>query len=97
MDELMELLTLSQTQKLAKKITIVLYGSAYWKEIINFDALLKYEMISPEDLNLFQYADDPQTAFEMLKTALLAHALQPETPETPSISKSRHPQKPGGA
>ncbi|MBZ5576616.1 MAG: TIGR00730 family Rossman fold protein [Acidobacteriia bacterium] len=94
MDELMELLTLSQTQKLAKKITIVLYGSAYWKEIINFDALVKYQMISPEDLNLFQYADDPQTAFEMLKTALMAHAMQPETPETPSISKSRHFQKP---
>ena len=96
MDELMELLTLSQTQKLAKKISIVLYGSAYWKEIINFDALVKYDMISPEDLDLFQYADDPQTAFELLKTNLLAHALQPETQETPSISKSRNPQAPGG-
>ena len=96
MDELMELLTLSQTQKLAKKITILLYGSAYWKEIINFDALVKYEMISPEDLDLFQYADDPQTAFELLKTALTAHAMQPETPETPSISKSRNPRAPEG-
>src|SRR5579864_2749610 len=96
MDELMELLTLSQTQKLAKKISIVLYGSAYWKEIINFDALVKYETISPEDLSLFQYADDPQTAFEFLKTALLAHALQPESHETPSISKSRNPQAPAG-
>src|SRR6516164_988251 len=96
MDELMELLTLSQTQKLAKKISILLYGSAYWKEIINFDALVKYGMISPEDLDLFQYADDPQTAFELLKTALTAHALQLETPETPSISKSRNPRVPGG-
>jgi len=96
MDELMELLTLSQTQKLAKKISILLYGSAYWKEIINFDALVKYEMISPEDLGLFQYADDPQTAFEFLKTALQAHALQPETHETPSISKSRNPRAPEG-
>ena len=96
MDELMELLTLTQTQKLAKKISILLYGSSYWKEIINFDALVKYDMISPEDLDLFQYADDPQTAFELLKTGLLAHALQPETPETPSISKSRNPQAPGG-
>ena len=50
---------MSQTQKLAKKMTIVLYGSQYWKEIINFDALVKYGMISPEDLNLFQFADDP--------------------------------------
>src|SRR5579883_406343 len=52
MDELMEVLTLTQTQKLAKKMTIVLYGSAYWKEIINWNALVKYGMIAPEDLNL---------------------------------------------
>jgi len=96
MDELMELLTLSQTQKLTKKLSILLYGSKYWKEIINFDALVKYDMISPEDLDLFQYADDPQTAFELLKAGLLSHALQPETNETPSISKSRNPQAPGG-
>src|SRR6478672_7894882 len=64
MDELMEILTLVQTQKLAKKITVLLYGSAYWKEIINFDALVKYGTIAQEDLNLFQYADDPATAFE---------------------------------
>jgi uncharacterized protein (TIGR00730 family) len=96
LDEMMELLTLSQTQKLAKKITILLYGSKYWKEIINFDALVKYGMISPEDLNLFQYADDPQTAFDLLKSALTAHAMHPDTPETPAISKSRNPQNPSG-
>jgi uncharacterized protein (TIGR00730 family) len=94
LDEMMELLTLCQTQKLAKKITILLYGSKYWKEIVNFDALVKYGMISPEDLNLFQYADDPQTAFELLKTGLTTHAMQPETPETPAISKSVNPQNP---
>jgi uncharacterized protein (TIGR00730 family) len=97
MDEMMELLTLTQTQKLAKKITIVLYGKQYWQEIINFDALVKYGMISPEDLNLFQYADDPQSAFELLKTGLLTHAMLPETLETPAISRSRNPQKPSGA
>jgi uncharacterized protein (TIGR00730 family) len=96
MDELMELLTLSQTQKLAKKMTILLYGSQYWNEVINFDALVRYGMISPEDLELFQYADDPQTAFELLKVGLLKYALQPETPETPAISKSRNPQQPAG-
>jgi uncharacterized protein (TIGR00730 family) len=96
MDELMELLTLTQTQKLAKKMAIVLYGSAYWKEIINFDALVKYGMISPEDVDLFQYADDPATAFELLKNSLMKYALQPETHETPAISKSRNPQKPAG-
>jgi uncharacterized protein (TIGR00730 family) len=97
MDELMELLTLTQTQKLAKKVTIVLYGSAYWKEIINFEALVKYGMISEEDLDLFQYADDPNTAFEILKTGLSMYALQVDTPETPAISKSRIPQKPEGS
>jgi len=97
MDELMEVLTLSQTQKLAKKIAIVLYGSSYWKEIINFDALVKHEMISPEDVNLFRYADDPGTAFALLKDHLMMYAQQAETPETPAISKSRNPQKPGGA
>jgi hypothetical protein len=89
-------LTLTQTQKLAKKMTILLYGSKYWKEIVNFDALVKYGMISPEDLNLFQYVDDPQTAFELLRTALTTHAMQPDTPETPAISKSRNPQNPAG-
>jgi uncharacterized protein (TIGR00730 family) len=96
LDELMELLTLSQTQKLAKKLTIVLYGKRYWQEIINFDALVKYGMISREDLALFQYADDPQTAFDLLKAGLMTYALQPDTLETPAISKSRNPQKPGG-
>ena len=77
MDELMEILTLTQTQKLAKKMTIVLYGSQYWKEIINFDALVKYGMISPEDLDLFQFADDPEAAFEILKEGLMTYAAQP--------------------
>jgi uncharacterized protein (TIGR00730 family) len=96
LDELFEILTLVQTQKLAKKITVLLYGSQYWNEVLNFDALVKWGTISPEDLNLFQYADDPETAFEKLKVGLLSHA-QPETAETPAISKSRNPLMPGGA
>jgi uncharacterized protein (TIGR00730 family) len=96
LDELMEILTLVQTQKLAKKMTVVLYGSEYWKEIINFQALVKYEMIAEEDLSLFQFADDPAAAFELLKTGLAQYA-QPETPETPAIAKSTNPLKPAGA
>ncbi len=95
MDELMEALTLVQTQKLAKKITILLYGSKYWKEVVNFDALVRHGTISPDDLQLFRYADDPKTAFEILKTDLLAHALQPEL-ETPAIATTRNPQAPQG-
>jgi uncharacterized protein (TIGR00730 family) len=97
MDELMEVLTLTQTRKLAKRMAIILYGSAFWKEIVNFDALVKYGMISQEDLSLFQFADDPETAFELLKPCLLAYVEHPETPEMPAISKSINPQKPGGA
>jgi uncharacterized protein (TIGR00730 family) len=96
MDELMEILTLSQTQKLAKKLTIVLYGKDYWQEVINWDALVRHGMIAKEDLNLFQYADTPESAFAILKTGLTA-ALQPESAETPAIAKSRNPQKPSGA
>jgi|SRR5215471_19511215 len=97
MDELMEILTLTQTRKLAKKMAIVLYGSAYWNEVINFNALLKYGMVSPEDLKLFEFADDPNTAFELLKPGLLHYIEHPETPEMPAIAKSINPQKPGGA
>jgi uncharacterized protein (TIGR00730 family) len=95
LDELMEVLTLTQTQKLAKQMTIVLYGSAYWKEIVNFDALVKYGMISPEDLELFSFADDPASAFNLL-TQGLSRYVQPETPELPAIAKSRNPQNPAG-
>ena len=97
LDEMMEILTLTQTQKLAKKMTILLYGATYWKEIINFEALVRYGMISPEDLSLFQFADDPPTAFELLKTGLAEYALQHDTPEMPAMSKSVNPQKPEGA
>ncbi|HXG35240.1 MAG TPA: TIGR00730 family Rossman fold protein [Bryobacteraceae bacterium] len=95
LDELTELLTLAQTEKLQKKIIIVLYGSSYWKEILNFDALVRYGMISPSDLDLFQYADDPETAFRILQEGLTRYYLQPEVPlpepelETPAIAKSR--------
>jgi uncharacterized protein (TIGR00730 family) len=95
MDEMMEILTLTQTQKLAKRMTVLLYGSDYWKEIINFEALVKYGMIAPEDLNLFQFADDPAAAFELLKTGLAEYAAQHDTPEMPAISKSVNPQTPG--
>ncbi|MEO7652919.1 MAG: TIGR00730 family Rossman fold protein [Bryobacteraceae bacterium] len=90
-DELMEILTLVQTQKLRKKIVIVLYGSQFWKEIINWDALVRHGTISPEDLNLFEYADDVETAMRLLKDGLMKYHMQAE-PETPAIAQSRDPQ-----
>jgi predicted Rossmann-fold nucleotide-binding protein len=95
LDEMMEVLTLVQTQKLAKKMAIVVYGSAYWNEVINFQALVKHGTISAEDLNLFQFADDPETAFEILKPGLAEYAAQTDT-EMPSFAKSRNPQRPAG-
>src|SRR5215472_9614352 len=67
LDELCEILTLVQTHKLNKKIVTVLYGSKFWKEILNFDALAKHGMISESDLDLFRYADSPDQAFEILR------------------------------
>jgi hypothetical protein len=70
LDELTEMITLSQTQKLDRKILIVLYGSTYWNEIINFDALVRHGMISEDDLELFQIVDDPATALRVLQDGL---------------------------
>ncbi|MGH3184888.1 MAG: TIGR00730 family Rossman fold protein, partial [Streptosporangiaceae bacterium] len=65
LDEMMEMLTLVQTQKLSKKIVVVLYGSSYWKQIINFQALADWGTISPSDLELFHFADSPHDAFQI--------------------------------
>jgi uncharacterized protein (TIGR00730 family) len=94
LDELSEVLTLVQTEKLRKKIIILLYGSQFWDEVLNFDALVKYGMISPEDLNLFQFADDPQTALEILQRGLTEYYLEPEggrpkKEAAPEIAESR--------
>ena len=80
LDELMEVLTLVQTQKLNKKIFIVLYGSQFWKEVINFEALLQHDTIDREDLDLFCFADDPVTAFKILEENLTRYYLRPEIP-----------------
>jgi len=80
MDELMEVLTLVQTQKINKKIVILLYGSSFWKEVLHLDALLQYGTISPSDLELFQYADDPLIALKILQDGLTKYYLTPEAP-----------------
>lgn len=70
LDELMEILTLVQTNKLRKKITIVMYGSEYWKQIIDFEALYRNRMISERDLGLYKFIDTPEEAFTYLKESL---------------------------
>jgi uncharacterized protein (TIGR00730 family) len=88
LDELMEILTLTQTEKLVKKMVVVLYGTTFWKEILNFDALVRHGMIDERDLNLFQYADDVDSAFQILKDGLTKYYLEPDK-ELPAIAKSR--------
>ena len=58
-----------QTRKIDRHIPVVLYGSSYWNEIINFEALVRHGMIDREDLALFQFADDPATALGLLQAA----------------------------
>ncbi|MEP7145489.1 MAG: LOG family protein, partial [bacterium] len=66
LDELMEILTLVQTQKLHKKMTVIVYGKEYWDKIINLESMAELNMISPEDLDLFRFVNTPKEAFEYL-------------------------------
>ncbi|MDD8018376.1 MAG: LOG family protein [Bacteroidota bacterium] len=70
LDEFFELLTLLQTQKVGKKMSVILYGKSFWNKIVDFNALVKYGMIDREDLKLFQFADSPKEAFTILVTSL---------------------------
>ena len=70
LDELTEILTLAQTGKLARRIPVILYGSSYWREIVNFEALRRHGMIAAEDLALFEYADEPAAALRLLQARL---------------------------
>lgn len=70
LDELCEILTLSQTRKLSRPIRVFLYGRAYWEEIINFQALVRYGMISEKDLELFRFVESPEEAFQALQEGL---------------------------
>jgi hypothetical protein len=78
LDEMFEILTLAQTHKLAKKITVIIYGSEYWKKVFNLDALVDTGAISPADIELFQFADTPEEAFEMLRKGLTENYLAGE-------------------
>jgi uncharacterized protein (TIGR00730 family) len=67
LDELFEVITLVQTRK-SRQVPIVLFGSDYWKRLINFETLIDEGVISPADLDLFQYADDPESAWSIIRS-----------------------------
>ncbi len=75
-DEMFEILTLVQTHKLAKNITVVIYGTEYWNRVFNFEWLIETGAISPKDVDLFRFADTPEQAFEILKEGLIIHHLE---------------------
>src|SRR3954464_1999047 len=103
LDELFEILTLAQTEKLAKKIIVLIYGKEYWNKVLNLDALVDSGTISPDDKDLFCFVDTPEEGFEMLKQSLTKYHLQqqqvrPQEPEKedskehgdfPEIAKTR--------
>ena len=93
LDELFEILTLAQTQKLAKKILVVIYGREYWERLINFQVMSDAGAISPVDLDLFKVVDTPEEGFEYLKDGLTRHHLGPDRPRrlgevAPEIAKT---------
>ena len=93
LDELFEILTLAQTQKLAKKILVVIYGREYWDRVLNLQTMVDAGAISPEDLELFKMVDTPEEGFEFLRDGLTRYHLGPERPKrvgevVPEIAKT---------
>jgi len=76
LDELFELLTLVQTHKMTKPMPIVLFGTKFWDEVVNFDALVKHGTISAKDLSLVRRTDSVDEAYEWLVQQLTEHMLQ---------------------
>jgi uncharacterized protein (TIGR00730 family) len=78
LDELFEILTLAQTEKLAKKILVVIYGSEYWKKILNLQEMVDTGVISPGDVDLLRMVDSPEQGFEVLREGLTQYHLGPQ-------------------
>lgn len=89
-DELFEILTLAQTRKLDRSIPVLLYGSAYWQEVVNFPALVRHGTIDAADLDLFEFVDTPAAALAALKSRITPFA--PRAAE-PCLARSRCPAR----
>src|SRR5476649_716177 len=82
LDELFEILTLAQTDKLSKKIGVILYGREFWDQVLAFKPMSEWGAIAEKDLELLHYADTPSDAFEHLRDHLIAHHLEPTEQES---------------
>ena len=92
LDEMFEILTLSQTRKLSKKLLVILYGSEYWNEVFDLRPLADWGAINESDLDLLCRVDSADEAFEELKKFLETHHMVPQTAQeqkAPGIAKTR--------
>ena len=92
MDEMFEILTLAQTEKLSRKIEVLLYGRDYWERVLHFDPLVEAGTVSESDLSLFKFVDTPEQAFDSLKAHLLEFCLEcrhPQETQAPGLAKTR--------
>jgi uncharacterized protein (TIGR00730 family) len=92
LDELFEILTLAQTDKLAKKILVLIYGKQYWDRALHIDALIEAGTVAAQDKDLYCVADTPEEAFEILRQGLTKYHLQeprPRREHAPEIAETR--------
>ena len=89
LDEMMEILTLMQTRKIDRRIPVILFGSSYWKEIVDFEALARYGMIDAADLQLFHWADEPSEALALLQKGIAAEFDD----RMPAVAHSKTPSR----
>jgi uncharacterized protein (TIGR00730 family) len=90
-DELFEILTLVQTDKLSKHIAVILYGREYWDEVIDFKPFAEWGAIAEQDLDLIRFADTPGEAFELLRAHLttLIEPASGQEASAPGIARTR--------
>jgi uncharacterized protein (TIGR00730 family) len=92
LDEMFEILTLAQTQKLSKQIGVFLYGREYWQDVLSLKPFVEWGAISPADLDLLKWVDSPDEAFEQVRSHLMTYHLVPATAQeskAPGIAKTR--------
>ena len=91
LDEMFEILTLAQTEKLSKKLLVILYGTDYWDQVLNLDYLAEWGAINADDMNLLCRVNTAAEAFDQLTGHLIAHHMVPDTTQetkAPGIAKT---------